>query len=334
MHVAERGKRRVCQQGALALGVCEPAVDLCGAACRPHRARRRDEGNDGRDGNDGADGTSCHVRDNGDGTKLLYCDDGTEVIIHDGASAAHCGDGHVDTAAGELCDAGGLQTASCDLDCTLPVCGDQLVNTFAGEECDSGPDSPLCSACRLAPAAGQCLDPGTGVARVIEQPFVGDVRFSEWMANPTSVSDAAGEWIELQVFQDVDLNALTLGWQGGVPSTPLLPPGSNCSRVAAGTFLLLARNADSETNGQLPPVDLTLAFSLTNATGLLQLGVGNVVIDAVTWSSPAADGRSFQRDNDGSVCSYPGSIPYSENDENTQVDFGTPKGPSDLLCLH
>jgi len=47
---------------------------------------------------------------------------------------AGCGNGIVD--AGEECDAGDLDTLTCDGDCTLVECGDAYVNEAAGEECD------------------------------------------------------------------------------------------------------------------------------------------------------------------------------------------------------
>lgn len=58
--------------------------------------------------------------------------------------ANECGDSILNTALGEECDEGGIDTATCDSDCTLPECGDGLVNVNAGEECD--PPSLLCSA--------------------------------------------------------------------------------------------------------------------------------------------------------------------------------------------
>lgn len=68
------------------------------------------------------------------------CDDGN-TISGDGCNSTcqsneKCGNGTVDTAAGEQCDGSGKATATCDLDCTLPVCGDGTRNTAAGEECD------------------------------------------------------------------------------------------------------------------------------------------------------------------------------------------------------
>ena len=46
-----------------------------------------------------------------------------------------CRNGVIDM--GEECD-DGLETALCDVDCTLSLCGDHLVNQPAGEECDDG----------------------------------------------------------------------------------------------------------------------------------------------------------------------------------------------------
>jgi cysteine-rich repeat protein len=46
-----------------------------------------------------------------------------------------CGDGIPEP--GEQCDTGG-QTTTCDADCTTVACGDGIVNTAAGELCDDG----------------------------------------------------------------------------------------------------------------------------------------------------------------------------------------------------
>lgn len=61
---------------------------------------------------------------------------------HD-CSVSRCGDGYVNSSAGEACDATAYQpgtippaNAGCDPDCTLPACGDGIRNVPAGEECD------------------------------------------------------------------------------------------------------------------------------------------------------------------------------------------------------
>jgi cysteine-rich repeat protein len=55
-----------------------------------------------------------------------------------------CGDGKLDTSAGEQCDDGG-DSATCDRDCTLASCGDGLFNPAAGEQCDEGGDLATCN---------------------------------------------------------------------------------------------------------------------------------------------------------------------------------------------
>jgi cysteine-rich repeat protein len=53
----------------------------------------------------------------------------------------NCGNGTLNT--GEECDTTG-QSATCDVDCSLPVCGDGMLNTAAGEQCDPGQGTPTC----------------------------------------------------------------------------------------------------------------------------------------------------------------------------------------------
>jgi len=47
-----------------------------------------------------------------------------------------CGDGIVDYS--EECDEGGIDTSTCDADCSFAECGDATLNVSAGEECDDG----------------------------------------------------------------------------------------------------------------------------------------------------------------------------------------------------
>lgn len=52
-----------------------------------------------------------------------------------GGARGECGDGQVDS--GEACD-DGMETESCDADCTEVTCGDKTLNAAAGESCDDG----------------------------------------------------------------------------------------------------------------------------------------------------------------------------------------------------
>ncbi|MGI5860463.1 MAG: DUF4215 domain-containing protein [Myxococcales bacterium] len=83
------------------------------------------------------------------------CDDGN-TVSGDGCSGnclstEYCGNGYIDTVKGEVCDEGGVDTASCDGDCTAVSCGDGRVNRAAGEECDDEVETARCNAdCTLA----------------------------------------------------------------------------------------------------------------------------------------------------------------------------------------
>jgi Lectin C-type domain len=67
-----------------------------------------------------------------------------------------CGDSVVQ--AGEACD-DGKATATCDQDCSAVVCGDGVVNSAAGEVCDDANTGQYCSGCAqfICPAGCQCF---------------------------------------------------------------------------------------------------------------------------------------------------------------------------------
>ncbi len=56
-----------------------------------------------------------------------------------------CGDGVVNQLAGEQCDKFGEETAECNSDCTISKCGDENLNQAAGEQCDDGGESENCN---------------------------------------------------------------------------------------------------------------------------------------------------------------------------------------------
>lgn len=70
------------------------------------------------------------------------CDDGNTTDDNNGCSTTckrvgFCGD-NVRQNLFEACDAGGVNSAACDSDCTAPVCGDGIRNAQNGESCDDG----------------------------------------------------------------------------------------------------------------------------------------------------------------------------------------------------
>src|SRR5690606_24350216 len=136
-------------------------------------------------------------------------------------------------------------------------------------------------------STGTCTE--GGVERELVPPQPGDLVITELMPDPSAVADGAGEWIEVLVTADVDLNGLELGDD---PSSPdaTLPIGGDCLAASAGDRVVRAKNADETLNGGLPPVLATFGFNLTNGGGTLFVGMGGEAFDTVTWtgSTPGA----------------------------------------------
>ena len=129
----------------------------------------------------------------------------------------------------------------------------------------------------------ECLD-GVPAPRAIVGAEPGDLVISEVMADPENVtSDASGEWFEVTVNRDVDLNGLQLGKTVGDPLNTL--QGATCLRATPGMPLLFARSADTARNGGLPSVDHEFSFSLTNTKGSLVLEQDGALLDAIQWTA-------------------------------------------------
>lgn len=76
--------------------------------------------------------------------KVTLYKQGVRIWGTEPANAAICGNSIVEY--GETCDTGG-QSAMCDANCTAVSCGDGTLNTSAGEVCDPGIDSSCLSNC-------------------------------------------------------------------------------------------------------------------------------------------------------------------------------------------
>ena len=121
-----------------------------------------------------------------------------------------------------------------------------------------------------------CLDTATQMTRPIVAPKPGDLVINEFLSDPTIVTDANGEWFELAVLADVDLNDLKIINKPNVDMATLaaakpLLVSPDCLRATAGSFVLFAHNADPMINGNLPPVDHVVSTSLGNASGGLSI---------------------------------------------------------------
>lgn len=179
---------------------------------------------------------------------------------------------------------------------------------------------------------GTCNDGGT--PRDTVPPAAGDLVISEYMANPENVSDSAGEWFEIAVLADVDLNGVQLGAAAGDPKMTIA--STDCIRVTAGTNLLFAKGTDAATNGGLPAVDFAFTgFSLSNSSGGIAVERGGTLLDAVTWNATVPTGKSESLD--------PGKLTPADNDDpanwcdgrgvfGSGTDEGTPGAANDP-CL-
>jgi cysteine-rich repeat protein len=121
---------------------------------------------DGNTNDNDACTNTCTLATCGDGVEQAgeECDDGNS---EDGdacgndctANATNCGNGVPDD--GEECDTGGQDTADCNGGtCTIPECGDGYVNTAAGESCEPSElgDCPDCGGGGGGGGGGTCDD--------------------------------------------------------------------------------------------------------------------------------------------------------------------------------
>lgn len=164
--------------------------------------------------------------------------------------------------------------------------------------------------CPLVLGPGMCLDDGT--PRKIVSPVPGEASITEWLANPLSVGNRDGEWVEVQFESAVDLNGLVLS---DLSSSMDPIDHEDCLDVPAGARVLFARNTNPVENGGLPAVDAELSLSLNNSDETISLSIDDQVLDAVSYERSKA-GVATQVDALGRVCEAAQS--YGDG------DFGTP----------
>lgn len=123
------------------------------------------------------------------------------------------------------------------------------------------------------------------------------LRISEFLADPKTVDDPSGEWIELYnpTEHAVNLRGWILADEGSerhIIATDLIIPPSG--------YLLLARNGDPARNGGITPHYLYSGFSLANGDDeILLLSPTGSEVDRVMWGGDNAldvvPGRSIER---------------------------------------
>lgn len=179
--------------------------------------------------------------------------------------------------------------------------------------------------CTAGQVGGMCND--GDAPRPVVPAQAGDLIITEVMANPDAVDDASGEWFEVYVTGDVDLNGVGLGRDSTAGAdTTLNSP--DCLAAAAGSYLVIARTGDAAVNGGLPAADHEFGFSLVNSNGRLFINNGAEILDEVTWATADAgaslnlDPNFFDVSNNDDPAYW---CPSSDNSYG-DGDLGTPGG--------
>lgn len=165
----------------------------------------------------------------------------------------------------------------------------------SGDYGTPGAVNEACPADAGVPNPNVCFDDVAQVERAIRTPNDGDLVITEWHTNPKAVSDTVGEFIEVMAKADVDLNGTTLFIRSTSSSTTgrVNLNSTSCISVAAGGYLLFARNDVPEQNGGLPHVTATFSASLTANSVFALLRNDGGVYDEVT-ALTEVDGKSTQ----------------------------------------
>lgn len=189
---------------------------------------------------------------------------------------------------------GTVEGVSWQVDPAGNVCLTPLQHEYqSGSFGTPGGTNPACPR-ELGP--GMCFE--NGIPRAIISPDPGDAFITEWMANPASVGNREGEWLEVRFDAEVDLNGLVLS---DLTSSATTIQDERCLSVPAGAHVVFARNANPQENGGLDEVDATLTLSLNNSNETISLSVGGKLLDSVTYARSTV-GVASQVDELGNVC--------------------------------
>ena len=161
----------------------------------------------------------------------------------------------------------------------------------SNQACPARPDAGTDGGVPDAGDPNSCFDIGAAAFRPIVKPVAGDFVVTEFMADPSAVTDAVGEWFEVLVKADADFNGLQMSGNSGLATVS----SANCVRYDAGTLVLFANNANPTINGNIAPLVGTFGFALANTNAKIVLFTDAGTVDQVTWTSVSA-GKSKQLD--------------------------------------
>ena len=127
-----------------------------------------------------------------------------------------------------------------------------------------------------------------------------NVVITEILQNPAAVADTAGEWFEVYNAANhaIDLNGWTIA-DAGTDNHRIQTPNGEPLWLPAGGYLVLGRNADSNTNGGVSIAYRYTGFTLGNADDeIILLDAAGTEIDRVAYDGgpafPNPDGAAMQ----------------------------------------
>ena len=169
-------------------------------------------------------------------------------------------------------------------------CGAEVLDVGECEGC--GVDEPAASLCTEA-----------GAARTPREPAAGEVRITEWMANPKG-ADSDSEWVELLFESDADLHGLQLG--SSLEELRAVEVGEACVPVGAGSRIVFGASPAAA-----PRVDAELPLSLANTGGRsIVVAAGDTLLEAI-------EGVAWQVDSAGAVCEAHAEDVYAADNRGT-----------------
>ena len=164
---------------------------------------------------------------------------------------------------------------------------------------------------------------------------LGNLVITEIMRDPSSVLDSRGEWFEVTntIAADIDMQGVQVtdsAGSGFTVSTSLVVP--------AGESVVLGRNGDTVVNGGVAlDYDWPGSFSLGNGSDDIQLLLGSVLLDSVSWDGgatfPAVAGAAMVLDTGArdALSNDDGARWCAATTELSSGDFGTP-GAANPAC--
>jgi hypothetical protein len=164
------------------------------------------------------------------------------------------------------------------------------------------------------------------VGLTVEQAEPGGIFFSEFMVNPTSVTDTEGEWVEVMNTSgsDFDLNGCTIQRDDSsfTISTSLIVPAGGVVTLANGPSP--GFTPAFQYSGVSLPNTAIFALSLTCASVTLD----TLAIEPGSWPVSAGASASLAPDFSGPSSNDDGSAWCLAN-TSYGLDFGTPGAPND-----